>query len=71
MALGAMKPETILGVAETVAGARRMEDLLARVPWSAESRPRIAVDAVPELLSPSLLAVARRTELVRLAEAAK
>ena len=70
-ALVAMKPETILGVAETVAGARRMEDLLARVPWSAESRPRIAVDAVPELLSPSLLAVARRTELVRLAEAAK
>ena len=70
-ALVSMRPETILGVAETVAGARRMEELLARVPWSAESRPRIAVDAVPELLSPSLLAVARRTELVRLAEAAK
>jgi ABC-type hemin transport system substrate-binding protein len=70
-ALVAMKPETILGVAETEAGARRMEEMLARVPWSAGSRPRIAVDVIPELLSPSLLAVARRTELVRLAEAAK
>jgi hypothetical protein len=33
--------------------------------------PKIAVDAVPELLSPSLAAVAHRSDLVRLAEAAK
>lgn len=70
-ALVALSPATILGVAETAEGARRMAELLARVPWKENAAPKIAVDAVPGLLSPSLVAVAKRAELVRLAEAAK
>ena len=66
----ALAPTTILGVTETAAGATRMRELLARVPWGEKGPPAISVDAVPELLSPSLVAVAKRSELVRLAEAA-
>jgi ABC-type hemin transport system substrate-binding protein len=66
-----MSPETIIGISETDEGARRIEEILRRVPWKENMTPRIAVAAVPELLSPSLAAVARRSELVRLAEAAK
>jgi ABC-type hemin transport system substrate-binding protein len=66
----ALAPTTILGVTETAAGAARMRELLARVPWGEKGPPAISVAAVPELLSPSLVAVAKRDELVRLAEAA-
>jgi len=69
-AILALAPATILGVTETEAGAARMRELLARVPWGEKGPPALAVDAVPELLSPSLVAVAKRDELVRLAEAA-
>lgn len=69
--LMAMAPERIIGVTETPEGAGRLRELLARVPWREQATPKIAVDAVPELLSPSLLAIAKRTELVRLAGAAK
>jgi ABC-type hemin transport system substrate-binding protein len=70
-ALVAIAPEVVVGVAETPEGARRMEELLRRVPWKESAAPRIAVDAVPGLLSPSLVAVAKRGELTRLAGAAK
>ncbi|MFN5497196.1 MAG: hypothetical protein ACK5C3_11560, partial [bacterium] len=69
--LVSMAPAIIIGVSETPEGARRIEELLRRVPWQENMTPKIATDAVPELLSPSLAAVARRSELVRLAEAAK
>ena len=69
-AILALAPTTILGVTETAAGATRMRDQLARVPWGEKGPPAIAVASVPELLSPSLVAVAKRDELVRLAEAA-
>ena len=66
-----MSPETVIGISETAEGAARIEELLRRVPWKENMTPKIAVDAVPELLSPSLAAVAHRSDLVRLAEAAK
>jgi ABC-type hemin transport system substrate-binding protein len=69
--LVSMSPATIIGISETAEGARRIEEMLRRVPWKENMTPKIATDAVPELLSPSLAAVARRSELVRLAEAAK
>jgi ABC-type hemin transport system substrate-binding protein len=70
-ALMTMSPETVIGISETAEGAARIEELLRRVPWKENMTPKIAVDAVPELLSPSLAAVAHRSDLVRLAEAAK
>lgn len=69
--LVSMSPATIIGVSETKEGAARIEDMLRRVPWKENMTPKIAVDAVPELLSPSLAAVAHRSDFVRLAEAAK
>ncbi|MEY3143408.1 MAG: Vitamin B12-binding protein precursor [Planctomycetota bacterium] len=70
-ALLAMAPETIIGVSETPEGARRIEEIVRRIPWKEGAAPKVAVDAVPELLSPSLAAIAHRGDLVRLAEAAK
>jgi len=67
----AMAPETIIGVSETPEGARRIEDAIRRMPWKEGATPKIATDAVPELLSPSLAAIAHRSDLVRLAGAAK
>jgi ABC-type hemin transport system substrate-binding protein len=67
----AMAPETIIGVSETPEGARRIEDAIRRIPWKEGATPKIATDAVPELLSPSLAAIAHRSDLVRLAGAAK
>jgi hypothetical protein len=72
---------TLLAVIERARLARVLVGVLVggRVPHVVEPASFIRgaalvcapADAVPELLSPSLLAVARRTELVRLAEAAK
>lgn len=70
-ALLAMAPETVIGVSETPEGARRIEEAIRRLPWKEGTAPKVAADAVPELLSPSLAAVAHRGELVRLAGAAK
>lgn len=70
-ALMAMAPGTVIGVSETPEGARRIEEAIRRMPWKDGGAPKIATDAVPELLSPSLAAVAHRAELVRLAGAAK
>ena len=67
----ALAPSTVIGLAETATGARRIEEHLRRIPWRSDARPKIAVDAIPGLLSPSLVAVAKRPELVRLAEAAQ
>lgn len=69
-ALVALSPPIVIGITETEEGARRMRDALRALPWPADARPKVAVDAVPALLSPSLVAVATRTELIRLAEAA-
>ncbi|MBI1303312.1 MAG: ABC transporter substrate-binding protein [Phycisphaera sp.] len=70
-AIAALGPTTVLGVTESAAGAARMRELLERVPWGEKGAPAISVSALPELLSPSLVAVAKRDELVRLAEAAR
>ncbi len=69
-AILALAPSTIIGVTGSAAGAERLREGLARIPWGRNAVPAVAVDAVPELLAPSLVAVAKRGELVRLAKAA-
>jgi len=69
-AILSLAPATIIGVTGSAAGAERLRESLARLPWGARGAPAMAVAAVPELLSPSLVAVAKRDELVRLAKAA-
>ena len=61
-----LAPRAILGVVESEAGAARLRDALENLPWSAAAKPPVAVAALPELLSPSLVAARRRAALAEL-----
>lgn len=70
-ALLALLPERILVVTETELGAARAGELLAALPWPEGKRPRVAARAVPELLSPSLVALRKVDALAALAAEAR
>ncbi|MFM7134454.1 MAG: ABC transporter substrate-binding protein [Planctomycetota bacterium] len=70
-ALVALAPARVLIVAETDRGAARALELLRALPWPAARTPPSAARAVPELLSPSLAAVARAGVLGELASEAR
>ena len=61
----ALKPDRIVGIAGHEAGAHEIESLLAILPWQG-AQPATRAAAAPELLSPSLAAIARRDVLARL-----
>lgn len=63
----ALEPACIVAVCETETGAARALELLGALPWKSGAAPRISARAVPELLSPSLVAVERAEVLRELA----
>ncbi len=65
-----LKPDAIIGVSMTNEGAAKIEAAMRGLPWSGGA-PKVAARAVPQLLSPSLAALAARDELARLAAEAK
>jgi ABC-type hemin transport system substrate-binding protein len=67
----AAKPAVIIGISDGDAGAERIDAMLRALPWPEGDAPRIAARAVPELLSPSLAAIAKRDELRAIVEAAR
>ena len=64
-AIVALSPGRVVGIAETEAGALDIAGFLEVLPWPG-ARPEIRAEALPELLSPSFAALARRRELERL-----
>lgn len=56
----AARPDAIVGIAEREASAHEIESLLAILPWKDGVSPPVRVAAMPEVLSPSLAALARR-----------
>ncbi len=66
-AIVALAPPTVIAIASSEDGAARMREVLRALPWSPSNTPRVSAAAVPELLTPSLAAVAHREELARLA----
>ena len=66
-AIVALAPATVIAISSTKDGAMRMSEVLRALPWDAANTPRVSTAAVPELLTPSLVAVAHRDALARLA----
>jgi ABC-type hemin transport system substrate-binding protein len=66
-AIVALAPATVIAISSTKDGAVRMSEVLRALPWDAANTPRVSTAAVPELLTPSLVAVAHRDALARLA----
>ncbi len=62
--------DAVLGVVEHDRGAARFEDAMRALPWSGE-RPPTAVERLPQLLTPSLVALADRAQLRALYERAR
>jgi len=70
-AIVALAPDRIVGIAETEAAALDIEGYLEILPWPRREdgtprAPTIGAKAIPELLSPSFAALARRDEFGRL-----
>jgi ABC-type hemin transport system substrate-binding protein len=63
----ALAPSVVVGVCETKDGASRLADAVRALPWNAgggtRTTPKVAARALPELLSPSLVAARRRGAL--------
>lgn len=66
--LVALKPARVIGISETRARALEVANFLEVLPWNG-APPIVVADALPELLTPSLRAIARRGELARLLSA--
>ena len=58
----------MIGISETRARALEVANFLEVLPWNG-APPIVVADALPELLTPSLRAIARRGELARLLSA--
>jgi ABC-type hemin transport system substrate-binding protein len=67
--LVALKPARVIGISETRARALEVANFLEVLPWNGAA-PAVVADALPELLTPSLRAIARRGEVTRLLSAA-
>ena len=64
-AIIALRPARIVGIAQTRATALEIEGVIEVLPWP-NGPPAIACDAMPELLSPSLAAIAKRAAFAQL-----